>query len=275
MSVRIIKVGKWQSSTNRTQHPKTHIHEDFYQLIFTQNSVGKLILDDSTSYPFKPEHLYFTPPGIRHTCSNKKTTQYVIFYFEILDAELAKTINALPPELAPRDLMSCKQMLSQSAYEFSSDSRFGQLRANAYFELFLSAALDGAPMSFSTTEKNGQTVSAMNDKGIDLALNYIYNNFSSDIPIDYLVEISNFERRQFFRIFKKKFGTTPSKYINELRMNKAKALLTSTDMPMSEIAMYCGFKTEHYFGQAFKNSEGVSPNEYRRSFTGSNSEIVF
>ena len=251
--------------TNRTQHPKTHIHENFYQLIFTQNSVGKLILDDSESYPFKPEHLYFTPPGVRHTCSNKKTTQYVIFYFEILDPELAETINALPPELAPRDLMSCKQMLSQAAYEFSSETRFGKLRANAYFELFLSAALEDAQMPLSAAEHFEKPVSVMNEDGIDRAANYIYNNFSSEISIDYLVGISNFERRQFYRVFKEKFGTTPNKYINELRINKAKALLTSTNMPMSEIATYCGFNTEYYFSRVFKMHEQISPNEYRKN----------
>lgn len=274
MSVEIIKVGKWQSPVNRNLNPKAHIHEDYYQLIFTQNSVGKLVLDDR-SYPFKPEHLYFTAPGVQHTCANKKTTQYIIFYFKILNRELAETVDSLPPELAPRDLMSCKQMLSQSAYEFSSGTEFGRLRANAYFELFLSAALDGAPMSVSTTEQTAETVSAMNDRGIDHALNYIYNNFSNEISIDYLVEISHFERRQFFRIFKEKFGTTPNKYIIELRMNKAKALLTSTNMPMAEIAIYCGFKTEHYFGQAFKTREGISPNEFRKAASKSSKDIIF
>lgn len=274
MPVDIVKVGKWQLPINRIQNPSAHIHEDFYQLIFTQNSVGKLLLDDSI-YPFKPEHLYFTSPGVRHTCANTKSTQYVIFYFKILDPELAKLIDSLPPEIAPCDLMSCKQLLSQSAYEFSSGTKFGHLRANAYFQLFLSAALDSAPMFFSAPEHTEQPVSAMNENGIDRAANFIYNNFSSEISVDHLVEISNFERRQFYRVFKEKFGTTPNKYINELRMNKAKALLANTNMPISEISTYCGFKTEHYFSRAFKLHEELSPNEYRKKSSRSSKEIVF
>ncbi len=274
MSVEIIKSGKWQSVANRIQNPPKHIHEDYYQLIFTQNSVGKLVLEDE-SYPFKPEHIYFTPPGVRHTCANKRTTQYVIFYFKVLTPELAETINSLPPELVPHDLMSCKQMLSQAAYEFASGTEFGRLRANAYFELFLSAALDGSPMSLSASKQDDRSMGEMSENGIDRAANYIYNNFSSEISVDHLVEISNFERRQFYRVFKEKFGTTPNKYINELRINKAKALLTSTNMPMSEIATYCGFSTEHYFSRVFHNHEKIPPSEYRKKSEKSNKEIVF
>ncbi|MBE6912386.1 MAG: helix-turn-helix domain-containing protein [Ruminococcaceae bacterium] len=274
MSVEIIKSGKWQSPSNTNLNPKMHIHEDYYQLIFTQNSVGKLVLDDAR-YPFKPEHLYFTPPGVCHTCANKRTTQYVIFYFKVLTPKLAETINSLPPELAPYDLMSCKQMLSQAAYEFSTGTEFGRLRANAYFELFLSAALDGSAMSLSVSKQDKSAIGEFDENGIDRVANYIYNNFSSEISVDNLVEISNFERRQFYRVFKEKFGTTPNKYINELRINKAKALLTSTNMPMSEIATYCGFNTEHYFSRAFKLHEKISPNEYRKNAEKISKEIVF
>ena len=274
MSVEIVKVGKWQLPINHNQNPPTHTHDEFYQLIFTQNSIGKLVLDDE-EYPYKPDHLYFTAPGVRHTCANKRNTQYVIVYFKVPDLALAKLIDALPPEIAPRDIMSCKQLLSQSAYEFSSGTEFGKLRANAYFELFLSAALDSATVSISAEKHIEHTVSAMKNSGIDLVANYIYNNFSQEISIDDLTEISHFERRQFFRLFKEKFDTTPNKYINELRINKAKTLLANTNVPVSEIATYCGFKSVHYFSRAFKAHENISPNEYRRNAEKSNKEIVF
>lgn len=274
MSVSIVKVGKWQSPKNTSMMPLMHIHEDFYQLIFTQNSIGKLVLDGET-FPFKPEHLYFTAPGVRHTCHNTKNTQYVIFLFKILDKKLADLVSLLPPEIEPRDLMSCKQLLSQSAYEFSLETEFGHLRANAYFELFLSAALDSAPQTLSTSKTENEHITAMSESGIDLAANYIYNNFSDNISIDDLVKISNFERRHFFRIFKEKFGTTPNKYINELRMNKAKSLLVNTNMTIGEISVYCGFQSEHYFSRAFKSREGISPNEYRKNAANASREVVF
>ncbi|MBQ2741729.1 MAG: helix-turn-helix domain-containing protein [Oscillospiraceae bacterium] len=274
MSVEILKVGKWQSPINSKQRPPEHVHDDFYQLIFTQNSVGKLILDDE-SYPFKPEHIYITPPGVRHTCSNTKHTQYVIFYFKILTRVFDEILQQLPPEIAPRDIVSCKQLLSQAAYEFSTGTMFSRLRANAYLELFLSSALDAAPLLFSAATEGGQPVTAMSNTELDRVANFIYNNFSNEISVDDLVKVSNFERRQFYRVFKEKFGTTPKKYINELRLNKAKTLLTNTNMPIHEIAAFCGFQSEHYFSRVFSAGEGVSPSEYRKVAERSSKEIVF
>lgn len=273
MSVEILKVGKWQSPTNRLMMPPAHIHDNFYQLIFTQNSVGKIVYDD-ISYPFKPDHIYITSPGIKHTCSNKKSTQYIIFYFKILDTALASLVDSLSPEVYPRDIISCKQLLSQSAYEFSLGTEFSKLRANAYLELFLSAALDSSPTLFSAASES-QAVTAIGDDNIDRVASFIYNNFSKEISIDDLVRVSNFERRQFFRVFKDKFGTTPNKYITELRLNKAKSLLTGTNMPINEIALYCGFKTEHYFSRVFRQHEAQAPGEYRKSAERANKEVVF
>ncbi|MBQ9985948.1 MAG: helix-turn-helix domain-containing protein [Oscillospiraceae bacterium] len=274
MSVEILKVGKWQSPINSIMTPSPHTHNDFYQLIFTQNSIGKLIVGDE-AYPFKPEHVYITPPGVLHTCANTKSTQYVIFYFKTLNPVLDEILKELPSEIYPRDIVSCKQLLSQSAYEFSIGTQFSHLRANAYLELFLSSALDAAPILFSAATEGDQPVSAMSDTEIDRVANFIYNNFSKEISVEDLVAVSNFERRHFYRVFKEKFGTTPNKYINELRLNKAKTLLATTNMPVNEIAAYCGFSTEHYFSRVFSNAVGVSPSEYRKATERSSKEIVF
>ncbi len=274
MSVEVIKMGKWQSTTNDIKNLRKHIHDDFYQVIFPQNAVGKLVYDDA-EFQFAPEHLFFTVPGVSHSCANTPQTQYIIVFFNISDPLLAEKINALPVCVAPRDLMSCKQMLSSAAYELSSSTEYGHLRANAYFELFLSAALESSLFSVDAQTAPTHSLSAMNNSNIERAASYIHNNFSREISIDDLAEISHFEQRQFFRVFKEKFGTTPNKYITELRLSKAKTLLIDTNMTVAETAEYCGFKTEHYFSRVFKAHEGISPNEYRKKKTSEIREIIF
>ncbi|MBQ6697766.1 MAG: helix-turn-helix domain-containing protein [Oscillospiraceae bacterium] len=273
MSVELLQMGKWQSQTNDVKNLRKHIHDDFHQVIFPQNSYGKLILDDAF-YPFKAEHLYFTSPGVNHSCGNTKQTQYTIIFFKILSPYLAEKIDALPCGIAPRDLISCKQMLSQAAYEFSSETEYGILRANAYFELFLSAALEGSAFSSVPSETSEHALSSMSNN-IERAASYIHNNFSSEISIDDLAAIAGFEQRQFFRAFRDKFGTSPNKYINELRISKAKTLLANTNMTIAETAEHCGFNTEHYFSRVFKTHEGLTPNEYRKKTSAEIGQIIF
>ena len=65
------------------------------------------------------------------------------------------------------------------------------------------------------------------------------------------------------KIFKKEMGLTITDYITQVRMQKAKYLLTSVeDMAISRISELTGFSDPSYFSKSFKNYSGLSPSEY-------------
>lgn len=68
---------------------------------------------------------------------------------------------------------------------------------------------------------------------------------------------------QAIRIFKRAYGVTPYDYLLGRRMETAKLLLSSTGLPVKEIAFRLDFADEHYFSNFFKKRTGVSPREYR------------
>ncbi len=65
------------------------------------------------------------------------------------------------------------------------------------------------------------------------------------------------------RIFKAATGTSPMRYINYLRLEKAKTLLSESSMKISEIANATGFSDPYYFSRIFKKETGVSPASFR------------
>ena len=70
---------------------------------------------------------------------------------------------------------------------------------------------------------------------------------------------------KFRKVFKQMTGFTPNQYYLEMRLNKAKSLLISTDLNIVEISHLTGFETLFYFSALFKKKNGVSPKFYRRS----------
>ena len=66
-------------------------------------------------------------------------------------------------------------------------------------------------------------------------------------------------------VFSQNMQKTFTEYISEKRMEKAKKLLKSTELPTSEIAAQVGYKDPHYFSFVFKKTQGCSPREYRSS----------
>lgn len=68
------------------------------------------------------------------------------------------------------------------------------------------------------------------------------------------------------RCFKDDFGTTPTEYLAELRINHARKLLT--EMPfysVEEISRLCGYSDPFYFSRVFKKSVGLSPQKFKNS----------
>lgn len=64
--------------------------------------------------------------------------------------------------------------------------------------------------------------------------------------------------------FRRFFGTPLIEYLIGVRMQHARELLGTTDMPVKAVAGECGYQDIHYFSKAFRRSAGSSPSEYRR-----------
>lgn len=71
---------------------------------------------------------------------------------------------------------------------------------------------------------------------------------------------------QFDRRFKKRFLTTPRKYITNVRINAACQLLASTELPIATIALQTGFYDQSHFTNQFTKAKGISPAQYRRKY---------
>ncbi len=86
----------------------------------------------------------------------------------------------------------------------------------------------------------------------------------SNLKLEELAKLCNLSLSSFKREFKKEFNDSPTNYINNRRLDKAKELLNITDLPISEIAYEIGFQDSLYFTRLFKNKIGVPPTAYRK-----------
>jgi AraC-like DNA-binding protein len=93
--------------------------------------------------------------------------------------------------------------------------------------------------------------------------NIIELHLYSNLSIEELAKLSNLSISSFKRQFKKEFNDSPNNYIITKKIEKAKELLSITDIPISEIAYEIGFNDPLYFTRLFKNKTGTSPTSYR------------
>ena len=72
----------------------------------------------------------------------------------------------------------------------------------------------------------------------------------------------------FRKTFKEYTGFSPARFINEVRMSKAKELLTNTSMSIKEVAYHVGYNNHDYFFTAFRHMTSHTPAGYRNMTQG-------
>ena len=103
-----------------------------------------------------------------------------------------------------------------------------------------------------------------NTKLIDEAIKFIETNFNSELTLDTIAQHISLSPIHFHNKFKAVTGKTPHQFLNEIRLNRAKKLLVSTNMKLSQIAYECGFSSQAYFNYVFKKHMNMTPREYMK-----------
>lgn len=102
------------------------------------------------------------------------------------------------------------------------------------------------------------------DQGAITALReYLRDSLDSTINLHALAQLVNMPVNRFATAFHDAFHTTPHQYVITQRISRAKNLLTSTRLTITEISAAVGFSTPSHFATTFKDRVGITPSQYR------------
>lgn len=93
---------------------------------------------------------------------------------------------------------------------------------------------------------------------------YLERHFAEQLSLDMLSGISNMSKYHLSREFKKYTGFTINEYLISLRLERAKFLLSNTELPITQISQMCGFVNYSNFYNLFRKNTGMIPNEFRK-----------
>ena len=93
---------------------------------------------------------------------------------------------------------------------------------------------------------------------------YMERHLTQRIDLERLCEEFFVSKNTLYRAFRESFGTTVNQYLTTLRVERAKRLLTETEMTIAEVATAVGIEDYHYFCRVFARRTGTSPGAFRR-----------
>lgn len=139
--------------------------------------------------------------------------------------------------------------------------------SEAYLDRLLDALLVRASIHLcipDDVQAPAETLSSANARRLTQLID---ERLTGPVRVGELAEQVGLSRSHFSRAFSQRFGLAPQRYILDRRIAKARGLLVETDLPVSDIAMMCGFATPSHLSKAFKRAIGLTPTAYRRSLT--------
>lgn len=239
---------------------RTNIAHADHHLYYIADGEGKVILNGQTYYP-RPGQLMIMPGGAAQTTETSRERPYFRYF-----CHFGATIGEWP--LFPPDgrmLLADADDPERIQHEF--DGMVEQFQDGGYLApLKLKSSL--LKLLAFCMERSGyaEDLRVIMDQGerskLGSVLQYIEGNLGSRIEIETLADLVHLHPNYFIPYFKKVMGDTPMHYVQQKRMDRAKRLLSFSDISISDTAEQLGMDLAH-FSRTFKKTTGVSPSAYR------------
>lgn len=251
-----------------------HGHEDFYELVTVLNGSAEHVVDGERSTISKGD-VFVIGNGISHGFEEPHSLRIcnIMYRPEMLfpgDSDIRQlpgfhALFLLEPyfsstqhfqsrmKLTPADFTQIQPLLdiAEAEYTSSSPGRKTMLLAVVrQLAVILSRRYD-------CPEKPREI------SGIADAAAFMETSYADSISISDVIERSHYSQRHFIRLFTSAYGMTPQRYLLDVRIRHAGAMLRDSTLPVTEIALQCGFGDPNYFSRIFRKYTGNSPSEFR------------
>jgi AraC-like DNA-binding protein len=268
----VTTVGYQKIAENESYPPKNHPLEYYfnvdkgrilneYQLLYITDGNGVFTFGNSKQSCFITEgKMFFLMPGVWHTykpLENSGWNEYWIgFKGKIIQniVDEGFFINRAP--VFNIGLNERIIDLYLKAIEIANEERAGFQQALSGIVMHILGL-----MYYRDKTRDFEDVELINkiNKAKVIMRESVYRNLTAeDISKQLNISYSGFRRA-----FKEFTGSSPSRYMLELKLNEAKLLLSTTNQPVKEISYVLNFENPDYFPIFFKKRTGITPVEYR------------
>ncbi len=118
--------------------------------------------------------------------------------------------------------------------------------------------------NYSTANSSAENLSGgLSGYKLRRAKEFIVENLEEDLSLTEIAAAADLSQYHFARAFRKSTGFTPQQYLMQQRIERAKQLLAKDDLPIVEISLRTGFKTQSHFTTLFRKFTKLTPKTWR------------
>lgn len=236
-------------------HDKTKHEIDTYQNIIVSSEANN------------GHVLYFTANQVANVSSleinREQFASYITYDYSDLEPRLKRVLQ---------DSESETQFLYHGNYSINSASIVEEIHEKELSGFLRSIFLEGKTFEMLSKQITQYQDDQLNDKPqimrrtdvekVKRAVNVIEENLNQNFSVDYLAKEVGTNVNKLQEGFKYMFDLTVNKYMQQVKLEAAKDMLSSSEHNISQIVNQIGFNNRSYFSKIFKEKYGVSPKHF-------------
>lgn len=263
LDLRIYQYGYEQCAPLQSFGPFIRNHYLFHYVISGRGSLDATAEDGVTTrrYEIQAGQGFLICPDLINTyfADEHDPWKYVWVEFDGLRASESLRyagLTAAQPIYRADDEAQSAQVRELMLY-IAEHSEASALHLIGYLCLFIDALMQSSSTRVSAQENQ------LKDFYIQEAVNYIEQNYQRNLTVEEVADACRLNRSYFSKLFKDNVGCPPQEFLIRVRLAKAAELMCSSNAPISEIAVRCGYSNQFHFSRAFKKHYGVPPQKWR------------
>lgn len=245
-----------QISSQTFCHPTYALHQHHYR--------GTIVIGKKR-FDLSPGDLTITPPNTISRYTVAETSHHWCIHFTPPHTTGDERCARLPlylaigtrGELISERFRAIAEIFSRGGAGSAAKRECARAEAGAMLLSFLLKLPTIVP------EPSKRAYSRRSDAAIEAIRQTLDLNFQHPLSPADLARDSGLSRNYFAVRFQAIFGLTVQAYLLKRRIELARNLLLSSDLPVKQVAFECGIHDPHYFNKQFRRATGVSPTEYR------------
>ncbi|MEQ8699986.1 MAG: AraC family transcriptional regulator [Bauldia litoralis] len=134
-------------------------------------------------------------------------------------------------------------------------------------EVLALLATDDARRPIAGPGSDRQAVASPDQPRIERVLDHLHAHYREPVSVAALAAVAALSPSGFHRLFRRHTRLTVTAYVAQLRIGQACALLVNTSLPIAHVAEAVGYANLANFNRQFRATKGMTPRDFRRSFT--------
>ena len=259
----------WRS-INEADSYAPHFHSAVEVLIPLEGELFSVI--DKTEYCVKKGEVLIIPAGCTHSLRMELGSMRDLILFEMNNVFTLKEFGAFR-QMTSRPIYldmdhPMRQSVREKLMEIVDVHRSGKMLRNMHcyallLEIYAQLGENYLATSATQTEVNAINRQLSGEDAFNRALDYVNENYMDDLTLDGLAAYAGFSRYTLSRMFRQHTGQTFTQCLNQRRVAMAQELLAGTRMPVTQVALQCGFNSIATFNRVFRDIRGCTPTQYR------------